>query len=69
MVAEALRPSADASETRAGARRLKASSPDLVAMDCMSYTPETKAAVRAVLGVPTLLAITATGRVMREFLE
>lgn len=69
VVAEALRPSADASETRAGARRLKASSPDLVAMDCMSYTPETKAAVRAVLGVPTLLAITATGRVMREFLE
>ena len=35
----------------------------------MSYTPETKAAVKAVVGVPTLLAITATGRVIREILE
>jgi protein AroM len=69
VVAEALRPSADALETRAVAKRLQASRPALVAMDCMSYTPETKAVVTDVLGVPTLLAITATGRVLREFLE
>jgi protein AroM len=69
VVAEALRPSADAPETRAVAARLKAKNPDLVAMDCMSYTPETKTVVTDVLGVPTLLAITATGRVMRELLE
>ena len=43
--------------------------PDLVAMDCMSYRPETKAAVRRVLGVPVLLAITTTGRAVREMLE
>jgi len=69
VVAEALRPSADAPETHAVAARLKAKNPDLVAMDCMSYTPKTKTVVRDVLGVPTLLAITATGRVMRELLE
>ena len=69
IVVEALRPSADGEAARAAAERLKAREPDLVAMDCMSYTPETKAAVTAVLHVPTLLAITATGRVMRELLE
>jgi len=35
----------------------------------MSYTPETKTVVTDVLGMLTLLAITATGRVMRELLE
>jgi len=51
------------------ARRLAATRPDLVALDCMSYSPATKAAVKAVLNVPTLLAITATGRVLRELLD
>ena len=69
IVGEALRPSADAAEACVVAEKLKAQGPDLVAMDCMSYTPETKAAVQAVLRVPTLLAITATGRVIREILE
>ena len=69
ITAEALCPSADAAEARAAAERLQASRPDLVAMDCMSYTPEMKQAVQAVLGVPTLLAITATARVIREVLE
>jgi protein AroM len=40
-----------------------------VAMDCMSYTPTTKEWVKGPLGVPALLAITATGRVLREMLE
>jgi protein AroM len=40
-----------------------------VALDCMSYGPATKAAVKAVVKVPTLLAITATGRVLRELLD
>ncbi len=69
VVAEALRPSADAAEARAAAQRLKAHGPALVAMDCMSYAPATKAVVKAVLDVPTLLAITATGRIIRELLE
>ncbi|MEO7242874.1 MAG: AroM family protein [Variovorax sp.] len=69
IVAEALAPSADAAEADAAARRLAACAPDLVAMDCMSYTPATKAWVKPALGVPTLLAITATGRVLREMLD
>ncbi|SRR6266851_4993620 len=69
IVAEPLRPSADGDEVMAAARRLKAKSPDLVVMDCMSYAPATKAAVKAELDVPVLLAITATGRVLREMLE
>jgi protein AroM len=69
VVAEALAPSADAREADAAARRLAAKKPDLVAMDCMSYTPLTKEQVKPALGVPALLAITATGRVLREMLE
>ena len=69
VVAEALRPSADETETRNAAERLAHLKPYLVAMDCMSYTPHSKAIVSATVGVPTLLAITATGRVIRELLE
>jgi len=69
IVAEPLAPSAGQGEAEAAARRLAARKPDLVAMDCMSYTPATKAWVKPALGVPALLAITATGRVLREMLE
>ncbi len=68
IVTEALAPSATDEEAAAAAARLKAKSPDLVAMDCMSYTPATKAAVKDVLAVPTILGITATARVMNEML-
>ena len=66
---EALVPSAGPDETATAARRLAAAGSDLVALDCMSYTPATKAAVKAEVNVPTLLAITATGRVLREILD
>ena len=69
IVAEALAPSAGAEEAADAARRLASHKPDLVAMDCMSYTPTTKEWVKGPLGVPALLAITATGRVLREMLE
>ncbi len=69
IVAEALAPSAGAAEADAAARRLAAKKPDLVAMDCMSYSPTTKEWVKPGLGVPALLAITATGRVLREMLD
>lgn len=69
VVAEALVPSGDADAVRAAAERLAARKPDLVAMDCMSYTPATKSAAAAVLGVPILLAITAVSRVVEELLD
>jgi protein AroM len=68
VVAEALLPSAGQAEAAAAGRRLAARRPDLVAMDCMSYTPDTKAAVKAELGVPTVLAVTATARVLQELM-
>lgn len=69
VVAEALVPSAGQGEAAAAAERLAAKKPDLVAMDCMSYTPTTKEWIKGPLGVPALLAITATGRVLREMLD
>ena len=67
--AEALAPSAGDAEIEAAAARLKARAPDLIAMDCMSYTPATKDIVKRVSGVPALLGVTATARVLRELLE
>jgi protein AroM len=69
IIAEPLVPSGDDSVTEQAATNLKSARPDLVAMDCMSYTPRTKDIVKRVVGVPTLLAITATGRVLRELLD
>ena len=69
IVAEPLKPSAGPAAAEEAARTLAALKPDLVAMDCMSYTPETKDAVRRVVGVPTLLAVTATARVLQELLS
>ena len=67
--AEPLIPSAPEVEIAAAAERLAAHRPDLVAMDCMGYAPATKAIVKQVCRVPTLLAITAAGRVVREMLD
>ena len=69
VVAESLIPSGSGDDIAAAAERLAAHRPDLVAMDCMGYAPATKAIVRQVCRVPTLLAITAAGRVLREMLE
>jgi protein AroM len=69
IVAEPLKPSAGPAAAEEAARTLAALKPDLVAMDCMSYRPETKDAVHRVVGVPTLLAVTATARVLQELLS
>jgi protein AroM len=69
VVVEALAPSASDAEAEAAAVRLKARAPDLIAMDCMSYTPATKDIIKRVTDVPTLLGVTATARVLRELLE
>jgi protein AroM len=66
---EVLTPSADGAAAAEAAQRLAAKKPDLVAMDCMSYTPATKAIVRRSIASPILLAVTATSRVLRELLD
>ena len=69
VVAEALAPSAGQGEAAGGAERVGAKKPDPLAMGCESYTPATKEWIKGPLGVPALLAITATGRVLREMLD
>lgn len=69
IVVEVLGPSAGHDEAIEAATRLAARKPDLVAMDCMSYTPETKEIVRRIVRAPTLLAVTATARVLWELLD
>lgn len=68
IVVEALKPSASAEEVAAAGARLADRKLDMVAMDCMSYAPATKAKIKAATGKPTILAITATGRVMAELM-
>lgn len=68
VVAEPLLPSEDPAAARQAAERLAMRRPDLVAMDCMSYTAESRAAVRRAVGVPTLLAVSATARILQELL-
>ena len=43
--------------------------PDPASVDCMGCSPAIKEQVKPVPGVAALLAITATGRVLREMLE
>jgi len=69
VVTGVLKPSAGAEETAAAARDLASLKPDLVAMDCMSYTPAAKEIVHRLTGVPAILAITATARIVRELLD
>ncbi|HZY21057.1 MAG: AroM family protein [Microvirga sp.] len=68
IAAEALLPSASTDEAEAAAARLAAHRPDLIAMDCMSYTPETRAALRRVVDAPALLAVSTTARLLQELL-
>ena len=69
VAAEPLVPSASERQIAAAAERLAAHQPDLVAMDCMGYGPAAKAIVKEVCRVPTLLAITAAGRLVRELID
>ena len=66
VTAEALLPLADAAEAMEAAGRLAARRPDLVVMDCISYTPAQQAAVRRRLSCPVLLAVSTTAAVLRE---
>jgi protein AroM len=52
----------------AAARRMAARRPDLVIMDCMSYTTEMKRAVRAITGARALLGLSCAARAVQELL-
>ena len=68
VVALPLRPLADAATIDAAARRMAGEGPDLVIMDCMSYTRADKARVAAILGCPILLSIAVAARAAASLL-
>lgn len=69
VVVGALSPNADAAEAAEAGADLAHRGVDLVVLDCVSYTRDTKRAVLARAGCPGLLAITAVARVAAELLD
>jgi protein AroM len=55
-------------ELTAAAERMAARRPDLVIMDCMSYTTEMKRSVRAITGARALLGLSCAARAVQELL-
>jgi protein AroM len=66
VVGVTLQPGSDAEAVDEAARKMAALSPDLVVMDCMSYTRANKARVRLSYGGPVILAIAAAARAVEE---
>ena len=65
----ALSPNAGDAEVRAAAESLRPHSPELLVLDCMSYTRETKRIVRDVLKVPAILAVSSAVRTALELVS
>ncbi len=68
VVGVTMRPGSDAEAVDQAARKMSALSPDLVVMDCMSYTSANKARVRQAYGGPVILAIAAAARIVEELM-
>ena len=58
----ALRPQSDDAARADAAKRMAALKPDLVLMDCISYTRRDKAAVAAAVACPVLLSVSVAAR-------
>ena len=61
-----LSPNADADETRQAAMALRDHRPDLLVLDCMSYTRDTKRIARDVVGAPAIPALSSSLRTALE---
>src|SRR5215213_5359716 len=68
LTAVALRPQCDDSTREAAAREMAAARPDLVLLDCMSYTRRDKAVVSGLLPCPVLLSISVAARAAASLL-
>jgi protein AroM len=66
VVGVTMRPGSDAEAIDEAARKMLARSPDLVVMDCMSYTSADKKRVRLSYDGPIILAIAAAARIVEE---
>jgi protein AroM len=69
VVVEPLLPIHTPREIAAAAERLAAQRPDLVILDCMSYTTAMKHTVRAITGARTLLGLSCAARAVQELLD
>ncbi len=68
VVALPLSPLADAATIDAAARRMAAEKPDLVILDCMSYTRAGKTRIASIVGCPILLSIAVAARAAASLL-
>jgi protein AroM len=64
-----LRPGSDDATVDSAARAMADEQPDLVVLDCMSYTSANKARVRQSYSGPVILAIAAAARVVEELVS
>ena len=64
----ALRPHADAATRAAAMAQMAAEKPDLVLLDCISYTRQDKAAAMAAMPCPVLLSVAVAARAVASLL-
>ncbi|MBI3517153.1 MAG: AroM family protein [Proteobacteria bacterium] len=69
IVVEPLLPIHGPAELTAAAERMAARRPDLVILDCMSYTTAMKHTVRRITGARTLLGLSCAARAVQELLD
>jgi protein AroM len=69
VVGVTLQPGSDDAAVDAAARAMASSQPDLVVLDCMSYTSANKARVRQIYAGPVILSIAAAARVVEELVS
>lgn len=65
----ALSPNASTDEAKQAGQKMRQLAPDLIVLDCISYTRETKHAVCGTADKPGVLAITTIARCAAELLE
>jgi protein AroM len=69
VVGVTLQPGSDDTKVDAAARAMADKQPDLVVLDCMSYTSANKARVRQHVSGPVILSIAAAARVIEELVS
>ena len=69
VVVEPLLPIHTPADLETAAARMAARRPDLVIMDCMSYTSAMKRTVRAITGARVLLGLSCAARAVQELLD
>jgi len=69
VVGVTLTPGSDDDAVDEAARAMAEKAPDLVVLDCMSYSSANKARVRKIYGGPVILSIAAAARVVEELIS